>query len=301
MTEFSVSLFRGARYFVPLSSRKAINSAYETTLAYLPLKARLAIQYFKSFRTFPDFKNPKTFNEKCQHLKLQNDPRLPPRVDKIAAKQIVASAIGTEHVIPMLYSGNSLPPIAERNWPVPFVIKTNHGSGLNIFIRKESDKNWPAIDACLKSWLAIAFGHLSGELYYAKMKPQILVEPFIAGTGELPTDYKIFCFAGEPKYIQVDTDRESDHKRVFYDTNWERQSFRFGYPMEPRDIPRPDNLPLLLACAGKLAAGFGFMRTDFYVVDGKILFGEMGFTPEAGFHKFYPGEMDRVFGDMWPL
>ena len=101
--------------------------------------------------------------------------------------------------------------------------------------------------------------------------------------------------------IQLDTDRATEHKRIIYDTNWNRQAFRFGFPMDPRDYPKPAQLPELLDCAARLAEGFPFMRADFYVVGGNVVFGEMAFTPDSGLNKFYPSEMDRTFGDLWPI
>lgn len=285
---------------LPPKARTNIESAYLAALSILPLKARIAVQYFKSFRTFPNFTHPKTFNEKCQRFKLIPDPRIPDCVNKITAKHIALDRLGPAHITSTLYSGDFLPPIEQRNWPIPYVIKTNHGSGLNIFIRSKSDEEWSRIDPLLRSWLQLQFGYLGGELYYSEMKPQVLVEPFISRDGNLPVDYKIFVFDGVPRFIQIDTDRERDHKRIIFDTDWNRQSFRFGYPMDHREFPKPPELPELLDCAAKLAKGHAFMRADFYVVDGRVIFGEMGFTPDSGFNKFFPSEWDRKFGDMWP-
>ncbi len=40
------------------------------------------------------------------------------------------------------------------------------------------------------------------------------------------------------------------------------------------------------------------LRTDFYVVDGQIYFGEITFFHGSGFDPFDPPEYDRKFGDM---
>ncbi len=43
----------------------------------------------------------------------------------------------------------------------------------------------------------------------------------------------------------------------------------------------------------------GFVRVDCYDIDGHLYFGEMGFTPDAGYAGFDPPEMDLVFGEKW--
>lgn len=299
--DIAVKLFRSVRGIFSERQRQAFEDTFLKVLRALPLKARISILYFKSFRRFPNFKNPKTFNEKCQWFKLNYDSRIPSCADKVTAKQIAAERIGADHVTPTLYSGDFLPPVEQRNWPIPYVIKASHGSGLNIFVRTETDKDWPHIGATLRTWLAYKFGYIGGEMFYGDFKPQILVEPFIGKFGEQPPDYKIFVFNGAPKYIQLDTDRATAHKRIMYDTEWNRLPFSFNYPNDPRDYAKPPQLAEMLDCAAKLGKGFGFMRADFYVIDGKVIFGEMSFAPDSGFARFDPPEMDRTMGDQWSV
>jgi hypothetical protein len=157
-------------------------------------------------------------------------------VDKVAVKEFVAESIGPEHVIPTLYAGPQLPPGAQRNWPLPYVIKTNNGSGGNIFVRQEP--GWDAIETKVAAFLAHDFSRASGEYFYAQVSPKVLGEPFIAEGHELPIDYKVFTFGGI-HFIQVDTDRENAHKRVFFDAEWNRLPIKLGYPEDPSAIAVP--------------------------------------------------------------
>lgn len=296
-----VATFRAARSIVPAPLRDQTERIYNLFLRALPLKSRIAVQFYKSFRFFPNFNSPRTFSEKIQTLKLRNPSYLSICTNKVTAKDYCAERIGREHIIPTLYHGIELPPIEQRNWPLPFVIKANHGSGLNMFIRDKSDIDWPAIEVTLKTWLSYKFGEVSGELYYTSFKPEILVEPFIARSSDLPLDYKVFVFGGKVHCIQVDTDREFAHKRVFFDANWNRLPFRYNhYPTEQRHIERPRCLEQMCLAAEVIGHDLDFVRVDFYDIDGKMYFGEMGFTPEAGYARFDPPEMDLVFGNLWP-
>ena len=57
---------------------------------------------------------------------------------------------------------------------------------------------------------SISFARRMTLQRYRKM---IFVEEFLDFKGKSPNDYKVFCFNGDPKYIQVDYDRFDQHKR----------------------------------------------------------------------------------------
>ena len=291
------TLFRATKAITPRPLQALVGRSYNRALQRLPLRAGLQIRYFKSYQRWPRLDRPVLFSEKCQSLKLLR-PDLGIYIDKVAVKAFVRRKIGTQYVIPTLFAGPSLPPQAERNWPLPYVIKTNHGSGGNIFVREAPD--WDLIDARLQDMMECDFSAISGETFYGGILRQVLVEPFIAEDEELPLDYKIFVCDGKPQFIQVDTDREHEHKRVFFDQNWNRLPIRLGYPDDPRPIHRPKQLELMLELATKLADGFGFVRVDFYEIEGRLLFGEMTFTPESGLMRFEPDSVDAELGARWP-
>ena len=57
--------------------------------------------------------------------------------DKVLIKDFVSQKLGNEYVIPTLWHGTKLPPRDSRTWPKPYVIKANHGSTWNIFVRSD--------------------------------------------------------------------------------------------------------------------------------------------------------------------
>lgn len=62
----------------------------------------------------------------------------------------------------------------------------------------------------LNDWLKEDFGAFNIELHYSKIKPhKVICEEFL---GESITDYKFFCFNGEPKYIYVSNDLIHDRQ-----------------------------------------------------------------------------------------
>ena len=115
-------------------------------------------------------------------------------------------------------------------------------------------------------------------------------------------DYKVFNFDGEPKLIQVDFNRFSNHKRNLYSTDWEYVEAAILYPTDPEHvIARPKGLELMLELARKLSVGIPHVRTDFYSIDDKVYFGEMTFYHGAGYEKFTPDFFGSEMGSWLKL
>ena len=71
-----------------------------------------------------------------------------------------------------------------------------------------------------------------------------------------------------------------------------RPSAEHGVPVE-----KPAMLNEMLEMARTLSKGVPFLRTDFYYIHGRILFGELTLFPASGFQRFVPEYYDRLFGD----
>ena len=112
------------------------------------------------------------------------------------------------------------------------------------------------------------------------------------------SDYKIFCFNGEPKIIQVDFDRFTNHRRNLYDTEWNLLDLAIQYPSDHSHIiPKPKVLDKMLALSRALSKGIPHVRTDFYIVgNSDIYFGELTFFHGCGYEKFTPEEWDAKLG-----
>lgn len=263
------------------------------------LPPALTVPLYFRFRTGRWPQNPpRTFSHKVQALKMRPvTAEMVDLADKVAVKDLVRERLGPEWLVPTLYVGPGLPPLADRNWPLPFVLKASHGSGWNIFVRETPD--WSAIEDRLDGWLRTRIRRFRGELHYRQMRPQVIVEPMIAGDRP-PIDYKVFVFDGRARIIQVDTGRHDNHLRAHYDRDWQRLPFRRGYPDDPRELPPPSSLPRILEAAERMAAGHDFLRVDFYDVAGRPYFGEVTFFPGSGTEPITPVEYERVLGDMWP-
>ena len=62
-------------------------------------------------------------------------------------------------------------------------------------------------------------------------------------------------------------------------------------------MKKPEQLEEMLELSRKLSKGIPFLRTDFYIVKGKLLVGELTFYPASGFGAFVPESFDRTLGE----
>lgn len=274
----------------------------------LPDAAYLRLLYFAERSRLLNLRNPMLFQEKIQWLKLHNrDKRFTTMVDKIAVKDYVARAIGQKYVIPTIGIWNSFDEIDFNSLPEKFVLKTSHGGGsMGVVVCSERSKlDLAHAKRMLEASLRADIYRTYREWPYRDVPRRILAEEFIEmpGKDEL-SDYKIFCFNGVPKYIQLIQDRHSGETIDFYDTDWHRLPFIGLNPKAhhaAEDAPRPEGLDEMLQIAAKLSSGIPFLRVDLYNIAGRILFGELTFFPASGLGRFAPSEWDRKLGDLIEL
>jgi hypothetical protein len=245
-----------------------------------------------------DLDNPKTFNEKLQWLKLYyHKPEFSVMVDKAEAKKYVASIIGEEHIIPTLYVYHSAEEIDFNKLPEQFVLKCTHDSSDLTICKNKSQLNKKNVLKQLKKGLKHNYFYIGREWAYKNVAPRIIAEKYLTDDGEELKDYKIFNFGGEPKIIEVDYDRFKNHKRQLFTLNWERINAYYEYPDNDKIIEKPKQLDIMLNFARKLSKGHPFIRTDFYIVNDKVYFGELTFYPHCGFGHITPFEFDLEMGN----
>lgn len=263
------------------------------TRRILPDKAYYQYCYFLLFGKAFSYSNPVGFNAKIQWLKVFNrDPQMINLADKCKVREFVANKIGEEHLVPCYGSYSNA---EEINWdalPGKFVLKTNHGSGFNIFCLNKCLLDQKKTVCCLNKWLKRNYYFEEKEWQYKGIKPRVLCEEYLGSGGDL-LELKLFCYHGTPEFIIAYKTRDS--LRNIYNRNWERldceTTFKKGAGLE-----KPENLGLILNLASKLSAGFVFVRVDLLATSNGVFFGELTFTPTMGFIRFNPPEYDLVFG-----
>jgi hypothetical protein len=246
----------------------------------------------------PDLKNPKTLSEKIQYLKVYGHlERFSKYADKYDVREFIKEKVGEELLIPLIGIYERTNDIDFKSLPNSFVMKATHGSGWNIIVQDKTTVDWNSAIKKMDTWLKTNYYKKAGESQYKSLKGRILIEEYIGdSTGNLK-DYKFFCFHGEPKFIQVDGDRFTDHKRDIYDLNWNKLPVKFFYENLPQPVAKPEKLADMLQICRKLSREFAFVRVDLYFTNGRIYFGELTYSPGNGLEPFDPVQYDHIFGE----
>ena len=250
-----------------------------------------------------NLKNPKTFNEKIQWIKLNDkNPLMPKCVDKYTVREYVESKGCKDILNDLLWEGFNPDDIPFDTLPNKFVIKVTHGSTFNIICTDKSKLDIEDAKKKLKIWLKEKFLPCYGEWFYGVEKPRIIVEKFIESKEGLK-DYKVFCFNGKPMYIGVYSDRyKGKTKQELYDINWKEINEHTGnFDVKNKKTKKPKYLKDLIKYSKILSEDFNHARVDFFIENEKIIFGEITFTSGAGFDKFSSKEFDEKMGSLLEL
>lgn len=246
-----------------------------------------------------DLLNPIKYNDKLQWLKLNWYDSLAIKcADKYAVRTFVQECIGSQYLNDLLGVYESVDEINLDKLPKSFVLKGTHGSGFNIICEDKNKKDWKAEYTKMKRWLRNNYYWRNREWVYKDITPRIICEKFLKDeNGKPPMDYKIFCFHGEPRLIQVDVDRFGYHKSNFYNTDWEYQDIEIKNPSDKSiQIQRPNTLNEMLMLSKNLSSYFPHVRVDFYEVKGKVIFGELTFFHHSGMGEFRPEKFEEEMG-----
>lgn len=274
-------------------------------LNFISDKQYLKLKYKLIMGEKLDLDNPKTFNEKMQWLKLYDRKDIyTTMVDKYEVKKYVSSILGEQYVIPTLGIYDSFDDIDFDKLPNQFVIKCTHDSGGLIVCEDKNKLDLKTARKKINHYLKRKYYYVHREWPYKNVKPRIIIEEFMSNNGEELEDYKVHNFNGKSKIILVCKDRrkKSGLTEDFFDVDWNHLNIsRENHGHSSVVIERPVKLDEILELSEKLAKDINFVRTDFYIIDGKVYFGEITFYPASGLKKFIPDEWNKKLGKMLKL
>lgn len=241
--------------------------------------------YYKAFKKKLDLNNPTTFNEKLMWLKLFEDDSLKVRcTDKLLVRDYVAQSGYSTILIDLYQVYDNVDEVNFNELPFSFVMKCTHGSSFNIICSDKDKLDLKITITQLKKWMNMDYSQLAAEPHYSKIKPRIIVEKFLGneGEGKVPIDYKIHCFHGDPKVIEVVMNRGTDEqKHIMLDNSWTILPYNQESITLDKVVDKPVKLQEMLLIAKKLSRSFTYVRVDLYYWQNEIYFGELTFTPGA--------------------
>lgn len=253
----------------------------------------------------PNLRHPADFNERLMSLNLKayhDENQWPIRItctDKYEVREYVAEK-GFEGILNKCYGVyDSFNDIDFDLLPKRFVVKTTNGSGHNFICRDKATMDFEAVRKQFDIWMAESsdFGLTTGEWHYAKVKPRIIVEKYLEMMGEEISlvDFKFHCIHNQIYGVDAFYNRNTKAHTVnydHYDTYWNlTDSVLPPFPPDRRLIPKPSRFDEMKRIAMALSEGLEYVRVDLYEIEGKIIFGEMTFTPWG---NYFPYSHERL-------
>ena len=133
-------------------------------------------------------------------------------VDKYLVRSFIAEMIGEKYLVPLLGVWDNQDDTEFDKFPDKFVLKCNHNSGLGMCICKnKSDLDFHKVRSDLKKGLNQNYYLTAREWPYKNVKRRIVAEEYLPNEisdEKRLNDYKVLCFNGEPKLIEI-------HQEIF--------------------------------------------------------------------------------------
>ena len=250
-----------------------------------------------------NLKNPKEYNEKLQWLKLNDrKPEYSTMVDKYEVRGYIEDLLGDKYLIPCLGIYDSVDDIDIDALPDRFVLKCTHDSGSVEICKDKSSFDIEGARHRLSQAMKRNYYATYREWPYKYVKPRIIAEGYLEGDGGDLKDYKVMCFNGEAKIIEVHENRFVEgkvHTQTFYDREWNIVPLtQIETVTVDRPGERPRQLDEILRLSELIAKNMYHARIEWYIEGDKIYFGEITFFDGSGFESFSTPEMERMLGDM---
>jgi hypothetical protein len=256
-------------------------------LATISQRLLLAYVYLRREHRLLRLRRPETFDQKTRCA------------DKFGVRSYVEENGLTGILSPLLGVFANSGEIDFNRLPERFVIKCTHGCKFNVICPDKHNLDTVRVRKDLDRWMSMDYGKSWGEVHYSRIKPRIICEEFLADpSGATPIDYKIYCFNGKALCTMVCTGRDAgETKFAFYDRGWKRlPDYCRPEVSTSAPVPRPDPYEFMIDAAERLARPFPFVRVDLYCLNGRVVFGEMTFTPSGGIDQDLTEAAQTAFG-----
>jgi hypothetical protein len=268
-------------------------------LNWLPDKEYLKLVFWASTGKKLNLEDPLTFNEKLQWIKLYDrKTEYIQYADKYAVQSYIKETIGEEYLIPLIAVYDHVEDIDWESLPERFVIKCTHASGANIICTDKKSLDIQDAKNKLKKWLKRSWFWFGREWPYKSIKPRMICQPYLSDSNSVPNDYKVMCFNGKAKMIQVHTGRYVDHKVDFFDLQWNRVNISSRGSITDSELVhiKPQKLEEMIRLSEIIAANTTHARIDWFVVAERLYFGEITLFETSGFLPFENEKDDILFG-----
>lgn len=192
-----------------------------------------------------------------------------------------------------------------------FVVKPQTGAysrGVHLLVRRSGDRFHDLVDGVDRTWDEVV-SSLEELIAAGQVSRRVVVEellapvPALAGTVEVPDDWKVYCCYDRPVVVM--------QRRLFASLDSSTWRFRYWLPewvdlgaaMDPLrhgpDLEPPVDGSALIEAARAIGAEARapFCRVDLYETDRGVVFGEL--TPHPGGAQAWRDDVDELLGREW--
>lgn len=275
-----------------------------TFLGWIPDGIMLRLQYWLQTGRKLNLKNPKRFTEKLQlYKKKYRNSDMLRCTDKYEVRKYIADKGYGDYLIPLIGVFDKVEDIDYSKLPNQFVAKSTDGGGGNQVLVCNDKTLLPEQDfkKRLSEWMSARKikKHVGREWAYENDYPRrIIIEQLISADDIKKdlSDYKFFCFDGEPHYCQMTNDNSTGEAIDFYDMEWNHMPFR-GMNLACHNVKtaaeKPTDFEQMKEAARKISKGFPFVRVDLYSIKEGIYFSELSLYPVSSYGHFSPDELNE--------
>ena len=161
-----------------------------------------------------------TIQDKLKYLSIHESPDIKSKiVDKILLHEYSIKKLGKDICVPIIKTYDDANEIKLEDLPQKFVLKCNHGSGMNILCIDKTNFDIEKAKKQLNIWKKSDYSLAFYEFQYINIERKIFAEQLLKDNIE---DYKIYCFHGKLNFIRVQKHIEGSNDIVnnYYDIDW---------------------------------------------------------------------------------
>ncbi len=268
----------------------------------IPDRIYISLDYRRIFKTWPDLRNPKTYSEKLQWLKLHDrNPIYRIIADKLLVRNYVAEKIGDGYMFPLLGVYDRYEDIDFESLPDKFVLKPNHSSGDIFFCEDKNNINHRELKKTIRQWMRYDYYFEHREWQYKGIKRKLLCEKYMEDKDYgLPLNYKFMCFEGKPFIFFVSFATEGRKNYSFFDMELNPVRAHEKYRLIEK-LDKPEGFDELVRIVSELSKPFNFIRMDMYLIEGKTFVGEFTQHGASGLINWEPPDYNYILGGMLKL
>jgi hypothetical protein len=262
-----------------------------------------AISFRRKIGFWPRPAYPRQRNEKYAWRKAFDcNPLFTEVSDKLKAKQYALARCPGIKVARTLWVGTRAQDIPEEVLAGNVVVKANHGSGWNMFIR-DGRHDRDELDLTANGWMSRRYGRRNAEWGYYGVTAELFVEEMLFEQGRpLANEYKFYAGGGKMAFAFV-RQMAADGSRL--EGVLDDAGVAVGGSFDDGDlsvnIVRPPQWQQLREAALKLSEEFDFVRCDLYLVDGEVYFSELTLYTLGGFAWIEDDTLNRKYFQTWDL